>query len=197
MKYAVQLETIKKCKKCGIEFHPLTSNQQFCKIECRRSYNLELRRKRYIEPLKKREFCIYCGKSLKPYGSQKFCDEECRRLYRNKIRNKSGRICDRVKEPEILKKCEYCGKDIPFNRNYASTYNKKKFCSRECCAKSFKEHRDNFIGSQRNFDEFKVIIKNINHKFIWQAFKGSKMVLKCENPFNTYKECKEDAELAF
>lgn len=188
---------MKKCKQCGCEFKPLTNNQQFCKNECRREYNLKLRRDRYKHPLKRIEYCVYCGKPLNPYGSQKYCNAECRRLHRNQKRNKSGRICNRVVVPETLKKCEYCGKDIPFNKNYASTYSRKKYCSRECCSNSFKEHRDRFSGNQLIIDGFKIIIKHIGNNFMWDAYKGNKLVLKGSNPFGTFIECKKDAMSAF
>lgn len=192
------LNVVRKCKNCNKEFQVKTSNQQFCTIQCRKVYRLNIRKQRYIQPLAKVDHCLYCNKELKPYGSQKFCNEECRRLYRNKIRNKSGRICNRVVVPETLRKCEYCGKDIPFDREHASTYDKKKYCSRKCCALSFKEKHDSFNGCQKNYGEFKVIISKLdNNKYIWKAFKNDKCVLKCEHEFNTYYECKNDISLAF
>lgn len=197
MIYKILDSTIKQCKNCKKEFHLLTANQKFCCVDCKNEYTKAIRRERYIKPLEKIHTCQQCGKPLEPYGSQKFCSDECRVQHRKESRNKSGRKCDRVKEPKVLKKCINCHSDIPWNRNYASTYYKKKFCSKTCSNNYFRLHKEDFKGSQRNKGEFKIIITKLKDKFIWEAKKDNKVVLKCDKPFNTYRECVKDSELAF
>ena len=196
MIYKILEKTIKLCKCCGVEFHPLTPHQQFCSHECKRKYSLNIRKERYKKPLKRNNFCIQCGKYMESYGSQKFCSIECRNIHRRQVRNKTGRICNRVIKPNILKKCVQCGKEISWDRNRSSSYNKRKFCSRECCTNYFKEHKEDFIGRQINNEEFKIIVINIKSGFIWKALKNGEVVLKSDKSFNNYKMCLKDAYLA-
>jgi len=197
MIYKILEKTIKYCKNCGIEFHPLTPHQQFCSKECKREYTLKIRRERYKNPLKKLHYCIQCGKQMDVYGSQKFCSIECRNIHRKQVRNKTGRICNRIIKPNILKKCEYCGKDIPWIKERASLYNKRKFCSKKCCSEYFKHHNKNFEGRQKNIEEFKIIINKHNNKFVWKAIKNNKIVLISDQEFISYKDCLKDAKSAF
>ena len=197
MIYKILEKTIKLCKYCGAEFRPLTPHNQFCSKECKRKYNSDIRKERYKKPLKKNNFCIQCGKYMESYGSQKFCSIECRDIHRRQVRNKTGRICNRVIKPDTLKKCVQCGKEIPWDQNRASSYKKRKFCSRICCSEYFKHHNDNFKGHQENVEEFKIVVSKSNNKFIWKAVKNNKVVLKSDKEFISYKDCLKDAKLAF
>ena len=197
MTFKLDNTKFRECKNCGVRFVPLTPHQQYCKKECNHQYNLKVRRERYLQPLKKIENCLQCGKPLKPYGSQKYCSNECKVEHRKQIRRKTERICNKVIEPKVLKKCLNCGEDIPWNRNYASIYFKKKFCSKKCSNNYFKLHKNDFKGSQRNKGEFKIIINKVLDKFVWEAKKDNKTVLKCDKSFDTYKECVKDVEMAF
>lgn len=196
MTYKISKELLKQCKNCGINFHLLNPHQEFCDEKCKREYNLKLRRQRYISPLEKRTMCLHCGKVIDSYGSQKFCSIQCRNLHRNKIRNKTGRINNKIIKPNILKKCVYCGKDIPWIKERSNSYKNRKFCSKECCANYFKEHKEDFIGRQINNEEFKIVVINTKSGFIWKALKNGEVVLKSDKNFNNYKICLKDAYLA-
>lgn len=185
----------KKCKFCFKEFEPKSPNQQFCCIKCQKDYTLQNRRKRYKNPLPKITNCLQCGKPLEGHY-KKFCSEKCIIEHRKDSRRKTNRICNPVIEPKVLNKCKLCGKDIPFVHNYASTYNKKKFCSRECCKQYFKLNKQDFKGNQYKIGEFKIIIKKVLNKFIWEALKNEKIVLKSNTFFENYNICLKDAKLA-
>lgn len=186
----------KKCKYCGNEFELKSPNQHFCCTQCQKAYTLQNRRQRYKNPLPKVTNCLQCGKPLEGHY-KKFCSEQCIIEHRKDSRRKTNRRCNPVMEPKELKKCKLCGKDIPFDRNYASTYNKKKFCSKECCKQYFRLNKEDFSGNQYKIGEFKIIIKKVLNQFIWEAIKNNKIVLKSEHSFNTYIECLKDAKLAF
>ena len=187
----------KICLYCKNEFELKYPNQKFCSQECQKIFYLQIRRERYAKPLEKIEYCLHCGKKMDSYGSKKFCSKECIRLHRNDSRRKTDRRCDRLIEPKVLNKCLYCGSDIKWTKPIASIYHKKKFCSRDCCAKYFKIHREIFFGRQFKIDGFKIAIKKISNKYIWEAIKNNKIILKSDNYFKTFNECEEDARIAF
>lgn len=187
---------IRQCIYCKKEFKPTAPNNKFCSEECKKLNLHQIRHQRYLNPLPKITNCLQCGKPLEGHY-KKFCSEHCIIEHRKESRRKTNRICNPVIEPKELRKCIYCGNDIPFNKNYASTYNKRKFCSKSCCAQYFKLNKDNFNGNQFNYGEFKIIIKNILGKFMWEAIKNNKTVLKSDHSFNTFQECKKDVRNAF
>ena len=65
--------------------------------------------------------CLKCGKSFMPHDKlSKFCSRECYNEYKKK---------------GIIKYCEQCGKGFYV---YPSNKDKRKFCSKECCAERLK-----------------------------------------------------------
>lgn len=187
---------IRKCIYCKKEFEPTTPNNKFCSDQCKKFNLLQIRRMRYVNPLPKVTNCLQCGKPLEGHY-RKFCSEKCIIEHRKESRRKTNRICNPVIEPKELKKCIYCSKDIPFNKNYASTYNKRKFCSKSCCAKYFKLNKNIFNGKQIKIGEFKIIINKYNNNFIWKAYKNNKEILKSIFDFKNYIDCLKDAKMAF
>ena len=185
----------KKCKLCSKEFEPKSPNQHFCSEQCRKNNLLKIRRERRLNPLPKVTNCLQCGKPLEGHY-KKFCSKQCIIEHRKDSRRKTSRRCNPVIEPKELKKCKLCGKDIPWDHNHASSYNRKKFCSKECCKQYFKFNKDIFKGSQYKIGEFKTVIEKVSNTFIWKAFKNNKIVLTSERHFNTYLECLKDVKLA-
>jgi predicted nucleic acid-binding Zn ribbon protein len=197
MSIKISNNLVRNCKGCKKEFKPITLHQQYCTKECQHIFTLKSRRERHKKPLQKIEKCTYCGEPLIAYGSQKFCNETCRTEYRKLSRRKTTRINNKIIIPKILKKCLNCGEDIPFNIKYASTYKKKKFCSKKCANNYFKLHKEDFKGNQYNKNGFKIVIFRLLEGFVWEARKDNKTILKSDKSFNSYKECVKDAELAF
>ena len=187
---------IKNCQYCNKQFEPKFPNQKFCSELCQQFNLKEVRRERYRNPLPKITHCLQCGKPLEGHY-KKFCSPECIVEHRKSSRRKTDRRCNPVEKPEVLKKCLLCGADIHWDPKHASTYSRKKFCSRECCAQYFRIHNDNFKDTLFRIGDFKISIKKTNNQYTWEALKNDKVVLKSERSFIIYLNCLKDARLAF
>lgn len=113
------------CLLCGKELN--SHQKKFCSSSCSaKFFNLgkklkEETKKKISESLKKRykqedrhkepKFCEVCGKEIH-YPNKKYCSAECRKTTYKKEKN-------------VVKKCEYCGREFIGNST-------RKFCSQEC-----------------------------------------------------------------
>lgn len=101
----------KECSICGTVFYG-TDKQKNC---AQHRYNRGVKKDNYIVY----KTCKICGKTF--YGKRTLCSDECHAQYINSL-----------KKEKVLKKCDFCGKDILLFPCHVHEHN---FCCRGCSAK--------------------------------------------------------------
>lgn len=201
MQYKPKENFITQCLNCNKDFHPLTPNQKYCCFDCRKKARKVRQKELLTMPRNKYTECLYCGRLIEKISNKKFCRERCRILYRNLKRNKNSEKCIKTIKKNVQKKyCKFCNKEIPFNSRRAYNYDNLIYCSKKCAALDRNGHIyncDDSVVNQFKKDGFNIIVKTINDRYVWQAYKNKKIVLQSDRDFSNLNDLMKDINNAF
>lgn len=113
----------KKCKGCDNSI-PVTSNKEYCSVECR---SKDLRVGRVCETCKKVFYVLKSAMSEKTNSSGRYCSRSC---YGKALALVTGEKSQRYRSVKVP--CGYCGKEL---LRIPSKLNRTPFCSIDCRSK--------------------------------------------------------------
>ena len=150
------------CKKKFFRYGSYLKKYQVrcCSAKCRVEYDRK-------NPFFAKKSCLECGKTVIGHnrGNKKFCSNSCG----NKYRKRTGIT---IRGKQLLKKCEYCGKEFYCN----SSNTDRKLCSRKCADGYTKISRTVYIRSIKSLNQFKCkhCKKEFLNKDITRVYCGRK-----------------------